>query len=83
MHVFPVLTGSSLHKKVISMMLATVAMFLSGCAIDRIREVGQPASECRVDSVLYCDVDIQLDIETCRCVRRGELRDALRNLARR
>ena len=63
--------------------LAAVAGFLlSGCAMDPVPDVGRSTSACRANSIAYCEIDQQLEIEECRCVWHGDVRSYLRDLSR-
>lgn len=70
------------RKIIISTTLA-VGIVLSGCTADHLRQVGRSASPCRVDAVLYCDMDFDGEIEKCRCEWRQDVRYMLRNVGRR
>lgn len=63
------------RKAVISTALAA-AMLLFGCAMERTPGFGGPAPDCRISSVLYCD--LAPHVESCQCVRRSHIRDMLR-----
>lgn len=55
-------------------------IFLSGCAMDPVPDIGR--STCRANSVAYCEVDRQLDLEQCQCVWRGSVQSYLRDFSR-
>lgn len=85
MHAFRVLTALYVHRTIIPMLVMAAALSLSACAADRIDPGGRPVAGCRMNAVLYCDVDVHLgmSVEKCHCMRRSEIRGMLRNLAMR
>ena len=64
------------------LMTGAAAIFLSGCAVDPVPDLGRSTSACRANTVAYCEVDRHLDSEKCRCVWRGSLRGYLRDFSR-
>lgn len=83
MRAFRVLTGSHVRKAVVTAGAAAV-MYLAGCAMERLPESVRAPSACRINAVLYCEVDAALGMseQKCRCVRSRDLRDRLRGLSR-
>lgn len=68
-------TAFHTRNTVILMTLAG-AMLLSGCAIEPTPGIGQSASACGMNAVLYCD--LSPPVEKCECVRHSDLRDMMR-----
>lgn len=77
---FPV-PGTIVRMKIIPL-AAALAILLSGCVLEPARSAGRTASPCGMGALLYCEVGLQLDIESCHCARRSDLRYSLRNLGR-
>jgi hypothetical protein len=73
--------GSVTRSRIIPI-AAAVGIYLSGCAMEPLPDIGRATTACRANSIAYCEIDHQLDIEKCRCVWRGGIRDSLRNLPR-
>lgn len=67
---------TALHgrKAVIPAMLAA-ATLLIGCAMERTPGFGGPSPDCRINSVLYCDLAPHAG--KCQCVRRSHVPNVL------
>ena len=79
----PAFTAQSFIPGSRTVSLAAVAgFFLSGCAMDPVPDVGRSTTACRANSIAYCEIDQQLEIEKCRCVWRGNVRSYLRDFSR-
>lgn len=61
---------------------AVAGIFLPGCAMDPVPDIGRSTSACRANSIAYCEIDQHLEIGKCRCVWRGNVRGYLRDLSR-
>jgi len=73
-------TAYKARKVIVSTTLAA-AMPLFGCAVEPTPGLAQPGSDCRMDSLLYCDLAPHVD--RCQCIRHSDFRDMLRTLSRR
>lgn len=63
--------------------LLAAALLFAGCAQERHYGVGGPPSACRINAVLYCEIDSRPgEGERCRCVPAGRARDLLGVLSR-
>jgi hypothetical protein len=60
------------------------ALLLGACAPETRFGIGGPPSACRVNAVLYCEVDAGADgpAERCTCIASGRVRDVLPGLSR-
>lgn len=75
-------TAVNVRKTIISTTLAA-ATLLVGCAMERTPGFGAAAPQapdCRMNSVLYCDLTPQ--VERCQCVRGSHVRNILRTAPR-
>lgn len=83
MRAFLVASPSSVRHTLIAAGGA-VAVFLAGCAMQPLPDLVRTRSACRINSVLYCDVDVHVGVgeQQCRCIRSRELRDVLRSFSR-
>jgi len=80
MRVSFVTTSLYLRSTVISVSLAA-AMLLAGCAMGPAPAIGQSASACGMNAVLYCD--LSPPVERCQCVRHGDFRDIMGTISLR
>ena len=67
----------SLRKKFCPMVAAGAA-FLSACASPGIHDTRRDAPACRINAVLYCELEPDVSRGTCQCIRHDDLRDRLR-----
>lgn len=83
MHPITHRTRRRVRKAILATALA--AAVLTACATQRLHDGRRSAAVCPLTAVLYCEADVHLGLggAQCRCVRHGEVRDALRSLSRR